>query len=597
MQANVEPGGSEAQSGTFSVGAGIVQRRLQSIVREIGIVLLRTTRSSTLFEAKDFGTALFDETGAFLESRQYMPMHAFSLPPGLEETVRVYQGDFQAGDVILHNDVFTGGNQYNDVSVYKPVFLDDLLVGWAGVKGHQEDIGGPVSGGMNSNAREAWQEALIVPSVKLLSGGTENRDLWRLLFRNVRLQEQVESDVRAMIGACTIGERRLLALIRRYGIDDYRAMVAELMDGAERAMRSQIAAIPDGEHRGEAVLHDAVDLGSETTVVVTVRVEGSDITFDFTGTDPQTPGFCNMPLAATKAACLLGFLMLVEADMPLNQGVLRPIHYLVPDGTLLNPAFPAATGFGMPLADHVCDAIFKALADPLRHRVGAAWSHVGTYCTGKDPRDGRRFVSIFFFANKGGSGGTEGADGYDHIGSIRAAGALQAEDNEMFEVSRPYFLLRKHEFLPDSAGAGQWRGGLGVETVLEMNGLDQSVVAYSDRLTEEPWGLFGGQAGLVSRMEIGEPDGRVRRAKSKDNIDGIPPRSLFHKWTGGGGGFGDPRRRAVELVVADVRDELVSVRAARDLYGVVVDPDTLEVDHEATARLRGDQAGRNGERP
>jgi N-methylhydantoinase B len=555
----------------------------------MGIVLLRTTRSSTLFEAKDFGTALFDETGAFLESRQYMPMHAFSLPPGLEETLAVYEGDFHPGDVVLHNDVFTGGNQYNDVSLYKPVFNGDSMVGWAAVKGHQEDIGGPVSGGMNSKAKEAWQEALIIPPVKLFKGGVENADLWRLIFRNVRLSEQVESDIRAMIGACTIGERRLQALIERYGVEDYRAMVTELMDGAERAMRSQIEAIPDGEYPGQAILHDALDLGSETLVHVTVGVEGSDVTFDFTGTDAQTPGFCNMPLAATKAACLLGFLMLVEADMPLNQGVLRPIHYLVPEGSLLNPAFPAATGFGMPLADHVCDAIFKALAEPLRHRVGAAWSHVGTYCTGKSPKDGRSFVSIFFFANKGGSGGTEGVDGYDHIGSIRAAGALEAEDNEMFEVSRPYFLLHKHEFLPDSAGAGQWRGGLGVETILELNGLDQSVVAYSDRLTEEPWGLFGGGAGIVSRMEIHHPDGTVRRAQSKDNINGIPPGSIFHKWTGGGGGFGDPLLRAIEAVASDVKNELVSVENALDLYGVVADPDTLEVDLAATVATRADR--------
>jgi N-methylhydantoinase B len=577
----------------LSVGAGILQRRLRSVVREMGVALLRTTRSSTLFEAKDFGTALFDADAGFLESRQYMPMHAFSLPPGLKEALAVYGSDFAPGDAIMHNDVFTGGNQYNDVSIYKPVFLGDQLVGWSGVKGHQEDIGGPVSGGMNSRAREAWQEALIVPPVKLMVAGVDNTDLWRLIFRNVRLREQVESDIRASIGACTVGERRLRALIERYGLDDYQAMVTELMDAAERAMRAQIKAIPDGRYQGEALVHDAPEPGDTATVRVTVHVAGSDVTFDFTGTDPQLPGFTNMPLAATQAGCLLGFLMLIEADMPLNEGVLRPVHYEVPAGTLLNPAFPAATGFGMPLADHVCDAIFKALAEPMADRVGAAWSHVGTYCTGRDPRNGERFVSIFFFANKGGSGGTAGVDGYDHIGSIRAAGALQAEDNEMFEVSHPWFRLRKHEFLPDSAGAGTWRGGLGVETVLEMNGLDQSLVAYSDRLAEAPWGLFGGLPGMVSRMEVELPDGAVRRAGSKDNLDGIPPGSLFHKWTGGGGGFGDPLARQVELVVDDVRNGLVSEAQARELYGVVMAADGEGADEEATEALRAAK----GERP
>lgn len=570
----------------FSIGAGILQRRLQSIVREMGTVLLRTTQSSTLFEAKDFGTALFDENAEFLESRQYMPMHAFSLPPGLRESIRVFDGNFAPGDAIMHNDVFTGGNQYNDVSIYKPVFAGDELVGWAGVKGHQQDIGGPVSGGMNSRAREAWQDALIVPPVKLMAGGRENEDLWRLIFRNVRLSEQVESDIRAQIGASTVGERRLLSVIKRYGLEDFRAMIKELKNGAERAMRTQIAAIPDGDYLGEAKLHDAPDLGDTATVRVAVRIKDSDVTFDFHDSDQQLPGFTNMPLAATQAGCLLGFLMLLDATMPLNEGVLRPIHYEVPEGTLLNPNFPAATGFGMPMADHVCDAIFKALAEPLRHRVGAAWSHVGTYCAGRDQRTGERFVTILFFANKGGSGGTEGVDGYDHIGSIRAGGSLEAEDNEMVEVSNPHLTLLKHEYLPDSAGAGQWRGGVGVETIMEMNGVDQSLVAYSDRLVEAPWGVFDGLPGAVSRMSVTHPDGTTRWAKSKDNIDSIPPGSIFHKWTGGGGGFGDPHERAVESVREDVRNGLVSVENARDLYGVEIDPSTLEVDEEATRSLR-----------
>jgi N-methylhydantoinase B len=570
-----------------AVGAAIIQRRLQSIVREMGIALLRTTRSSTLFEAKDFGTALFDAGGDFIESRQYMPMHAFSLPPGLKEAIRVYDGAFEPGDVILHNDVFSGGNQYNDISIYKPVFVEGELVAWAGIKGHQEDIGGNVSGGMNARAREAWQEGLIIPPVKLVSAGRENDDLWRLVFRYVRLTEQVQADVRATIGACTIGERRLQTLIERYGLREYKDTIEDLVDGSEQAMRAQLAAIPDGDYEGRAVLHDAVEPGSETNVVVTVRVRGSDITFDFTGTDPQTPGFCNMPLAATKAGCLLGFLMVVDADMPLNHGVLRPIHYVIPEGTLLNPAFPAATGFGMPLADHVCDAIFRALAEPMRDRVGAAWTHVGTYCAGRKPDTKERFVSIFFFANKGGSGGTEGVDGYDHIGSIRAGGSLEGEDNEMFEVGNPYLRLRKHELLPDSAGAGQWRGGLGVETVIELGGEEQMIAAYGDRLTEEPWGLFGGLPGTLSRMEVTLPDGTVRHVVSKDLVDGIPPGSVLHKWTGGGGGFGDPFARDPERVAADVANGVVSRENGERLYGVAVDPVTRAVDAERTAELRG----------
>jgi N-methylhydantoinase B len=576
------------KSKTDPIQVSVLQRRLKSITEEMGLTLLRTTRSPILNEARDFVTGLYDAQGRMLEQTEYIPVLAFALQPACENILRFFGDDIHPGDVILHNDVFSGGNQNNDVAVFKPIFHGKRLVAWAACKGHQADIGGAVRGGYNPEAREVWQEALRIPAVKIYERGKLRRDVWNLIFANIRLKI-VEEDIKAQVGGCTVGERGFKALIERFGERQLERLLETLFDSTEKMVRKEIAAIPDGTYRGESwAFYDGVTDGTKMKINLAVTVKGDQVTFDFSGSSPQTPGFVNAPYSATASALLLTFLMLIKPDIPHNVGILRPIRIVNPEGSFLNASFPAATTFGNSITGPTSDAIFRAFAQALPKMVTAGWNRfLGFAVSGHDPRRRSPYVDILFLSLKGGSGGTWMADGYDHIGLINCAGGILAQDYEMFEIHDPHFLL-KHEYLPDSAGAGRWRGGLGVQTEFVIRGENVMGVAFGDGVEEEAraFGFFGGKPGSRNAITLSYPDGTERRAKTKEIIRGIPPGTVFRQLAGGGGGYGNPRERPAKLVLADVRNSMVSIEAARDDYGVCIDPQSLSIDEQRTAELR-----------
>lgn len=552
------------------VQVSVLQRRLKSITEEMGLTLLRTTRSPILNEARDFATGLYDAKGRMLEQTEYIPVLAFALQPACQNIIRQFGDDIHPGDVILHNDVFSGGNQNNDVAVFKPVFHGRKLVAWAACKGHQADIGGAVRGGYNPEAREVWQEALRIPAVKVYEKGRLRRDVWNLIFANIRLRI-VEEDIKAQIGGCTVGERGFQALVKRFGEKRLGRLLEHLFDSTEKMVRKEVKAIPDGTYRGESwVFYDGVTDGTKMKINLAVTVKGDEVTFDFTGSSPQTPGFVNAPYSATASALLLTFLMLIKPDIPHNDGILRPIRIVNPEGSFLNAGFPAATTFGNSITGPTSDAIFRAFSQALPKMVTAGWNRfLGFAVSGHDPRRNSPYVDILFLSLKGGSGATWMADGYDHIGLINCAGGILAQDYEMFEIQDPHF-LRKHEYLPDSAGAGRWRGGLGVETEFEFRGDNTMGVAFGDGVEEEAraFGFFGGKPGTANRVSLHYPNGETKIAKTKEIIRGIPRGTVYRQLAGGGGGYGDPKERPRELVLADIRNGLLTPEAAARDYGV-----------------------------
>jgi len=551
----------------------VLRRRFKSITEEMGLTLLRTSRSPILSEARDFVTGLYNAQGEMLEQTEYIPVLAFALQPACKKIVEYFGDDLHPGDVILHNDVFSGGNQLADIAVFQPIFYEDQLVAWAACKGHQADVGGAVAGGYNPQAREVWQEGLRIPPLKLYDRGELRRDVWDFIFANIRLPI-VQDDLRAEIGSCTVGARRMQELFVRYGRECIEDHVSALFEATEAQMRREITTIPDGVYRGESIaFYDAIRPDSRMKIVVTVTKQRDEISFDYTGTDPQTPGFVNAPLSTTYSGVLLTFLMLVDPDIPHNAGLMRPIKVHVPEGCFLNPAFPAATTFGNSLTGPHSDALFRALAEALPERVTAGWNRMlACNIVGWDGRHQRRFVDILFLSQKGGSGAAQGVDGYDHIGLINCAGGILAQDYEMLEVQTPNFLLR-HEYWPNSAGVGKWRGGLGVVTEMELGGEDNIAIIYGDGVDAEAraFGLFGGEPGEINQLELEYPDGQVVRPKAKDKIEAIPRGTILRQWAGGGGGYGDPQTRPLEEIQAEVRDELLSIENAKINYGVIIE--------------------------
>lgn len=545
----------------------VYARTFRSITDEMSISMQQTTRSPILCEAKDYVTGLYDAEGCMLEQTENLPILAFSLAPVCKYIRSYFGDDLHPGDVIFHNDVFSYGNQNNDVAVYKPIFFEGELVAWTAVKGHQADIGGAVAGGYNPNAVEVWQEALRIPPVKVYEKGILRKDVWNLIFANIRF-DIVQHDMKAEIGACRVGERRMLSLLEKYGCESFEAHKTALFEATQRMMESEIATIPNGVYKGEGrIYYDGRHEGSQFTVRVTITVEDKRIKFDYSQTDAQTNGFVNGTFTSSASATILTLLQMVNPDIPHNEGMIGPIEIIIPEGTVLNAGYPKATTFGNHLCPPNAEAIQRALAPVMPDRVTAGWNNLlCSLTTGIDPHKQEKYVDIGFMGLKGGSGALRGCDGYDHIGMIDASGGVLDQDYEMFEQQTPH-LLRKHEYLMDSAGPGQWRGGLGVETIFSIGSDDTQVVIFGDGDFEPAFGLFGGGDGTLNFIRLEYPDGRVVTPRNKDLITGVPRGTIYHQQAGGGGGYGDPHRRDRAKLAEEVRDALISPEAAHTVYG------------------------------
>jgi N-methylhydantoinase B len=261
----------------------------------------------------------------------------------------------------------------------------------------------------------------------------------------------------------------------------------------------------------------------------------------------------------------------------------------IPEGTFLNAKYPAATTFGNSITGPNADAILKALSEAIPDKVTAGWNRMlALAVSGIDPRMNRPYVDILFNALKGGSGAVQGCDGYDHIGLINCAGGILAQDPEMFELQTPNFIV-KHEYAPDSAGAGRWRGGLGVETIVKFGGEKSKGVVFGDGVDDETraFGLFGGKVGSINDMEFRFPDGSCHKAKSKEIVSDIPKGTIMRQVAGGGGGYGEPYLRPVERVVKEVRNGTLSLKKAKEDYGVIINSETFELNRFETERRRG----------
>ncbi|MGV9734537.1 hydantoinase B/oxoprolinase family protein [Rhodococcus aetherivorans] len=576
--------------------ASVLQRRVDAIAKEMATMLMRSSRSPIFNEIGDLVTVLFDKHGRTLAQAEFAAIIAFGAQPPLEYIIDYFGDDIAEGDVILHNDVYTGGNQNADTGVYLPIFHEGELVGWAAAKGHMADIGGMTIGGYNPSATEIWQEALRIPPVKIMAGGVLRKDVWDFVGANIRIDFVME-DIKSMVGACTVGSRRLVELLGRYGRGTFDAHMDYILDSSEKQVRAEIGRWPDGVYHGESwMISDGLDPTRRYKVACDITVSGDEVTFDFSRTDDQAPGITNMPPASAMGAVRIAFLMLVAAggiNIPTNDGLFRPVHTVFRPGSLLNPHFPAATIFGNQMCDEVVDAIMSALADALPDRVTAGWNKfVCTALNGTDPRTEQPFVTLTVF-QRNGPGAMKGTDGWDALGFTGTAGQMRSPDPEMFELSSPHF-LEYHEYLPDSAGAGQWRGGLGTRSAWRCYGDSEIGVTIGESVESEGGapgaGLFGGGPSGMNRMTVEYPDGTTHEWGSKELVE-LPSGSVVRSVSGGGAGYGDPLLRPADLVADEVRNELLSAEQARIRYGVVVDAATRTLDAEATAQLRNTRKG------
>lgn len=554
----------------------VIGNYLRSTADEMGTTMMRTAYSSILI-AKDFSTGLFDANANIIGQAEYVPIHIASMMYSVEWAIdEIGRDALEPGDMIMHNDPFRGGTHIADHTVIRPVFTKDEseLIGFTANRAHQLDMGGMSAGGFAGDATSAYQEGIRVPPVKIWDAGTEQRDLWKFLLSNVRVPRNTYGDMRAQIASNLTGEERLHELIDRYSLETFRAACSALRDHSEQMIRSEIADIPDGTYHGVDYMDDDGISADRVRIEVEVTVDGDELLVDFDGTAPQTAGPINCPYAVTAGGVYIALYHLTDPEIRFNEGCFRPVHIMVPAGTVLNADHPAPTfGGNTETSKRVIDAIIAAFVDALPDRVTGANIGTSLNFTGGGSSATHGDYAFYLFI-EGGWGGRPTHDGTSAVKS-----QISNTKNQPVEVlERKYpFRMRRYELRDDSGGPGRWRGGLGVVWEVEFTDGEASINALADRVTIPPWGVYGGKPGepnqiLIKRKQDAAfaPVGEVFDTVSPSKFSNIPVREgdVISIRSAGGGGYGDPHERDPELVTKDATLGYVSPDRAREAYGV-----------------------------
>jgi len=542
---------------TLSVVRGV----LETTQREMTLTLEKTARSSVFNLAHDYSTSLFNHTPEMILQGQDIPIHLGSLIPAMKAVNSYFDGDINEGDLILQNDPTFGGSHSIDVCMYKPVFYKGKLVFWTVCKGHLTDIGGPVPAGYNPDAKEIFAEGLRIPPIKLWDRGVQRDDILNMILLNMRARRDQEGDFNALIGACQVGERNMLALIEKYGLNVVQACIDQLLDMAEQQMRTLIKSVPDGVYEGMAILEDAGhgfgDMEIKSTV--TIKKDACHVEIE---SPPQVPYFINSYEGNSYSGVYLGLMMFAQLPPPYNEGLYRCVSVNMGEpGTLCNAIEPAphmnCTTTPM---ETLTDAVRMSFEQAVPSKVAASWGHAnGLNIAGWDDRHDEEYVTMVLATIISGAGATPQQDGWHACGPECCFGALTSGDVELLEHSYP-IIIHNYSLMTDSGGAGKYRGGSGTAWKVEPMTSDMTFIMFGEGRRIPALGAAGAHSTFVGEWVMNKNPG--------------------------GGGYGNPMERSVDKVVSDVKNNLVSIDGAKDDYGVVfLNDETLQVDMNATVAL------------
>ena len=569
------------------IKVSVISNRLDAISKEIGQTMLRTSRSPIFSEARDFVTAVFDAKLRLVAQTAYIPVLMGALPYAIKSIAKTFEGDIDEGDIFILNDPFRGNNHPPDITIAKPVFDGKEIAFWAVSKGHHADVGGGGVAGYNPGAKSVWEECIRIPPAKLYAKGQPNKGLWDTILLNVFLSFLVEGDLQCQVGAVKIGERSLKALLNKYGRKTLDAAMQRIFDVSEQQMRAAIRGVPNGTYTSERLIdHDGIDKGRMIKVHLALKVEDESITFDYTGSDPQVAGYVNSTLPNTASASFLALFMSIGSEIRFNEGALAGAacrragrHDRQRSGARSRHGLHDRIGPG-----HHRVRLGRARAGGAG-KVDAGWSRWCAPATmGLNPRTGRPFGDIHFMA-KGGSGGSHGRDGWDHLGTVVCAGGLRAPDPELHELVDPFTVLQ-YEYWPDSAGAGEWRGGMGTiyRWKIDADGIPAANFGGGVSEATAPYGLEGGKPAPPHQLFLHK--GKETTKVDAESFYHLDKGDVFEIYQSGGGGYGDPHKRPPEKVREDVVNGLISVAKARELYGVVIDAGNQTLDTAGTMAAR-----------
>jgi N-methylhydantoinase B len=581
-------GKKNGKRATDPVVTEIVRNGVIAVTEEMKTNLMRTAYNIIIYEALDFTTGLFTPEGDTISIGIGLPMFIRGMSETVKAKIRHFGRDnIKPGDIYVTNDSYLTGSHLNHVTLTLPIFHQGTLVGFSCCMAHWLDIGGML-GGMST---DIFSEGLQIPIMKLHDRGVVNETLVDIIRQNVRLPSRAMGDLRAQVTAVKTGERRFLQLIERYGRDAVLGAIAAIMDHAEAMARSRAVTIPDGVYEAESYMDDdGIEVGKPVPIRVRVVVKGDEMTVDLTNVSKQVRGFYNSGITTGYACAQVAYKCLTSpTDYPINDGSFRSLKVIVPPGRIVSATRPAPMRWWMTYPMTIVDTLFKALAPVIPDRV-IAGHHADLLVASLHGINLK--TSEFFIANFGPLGGGWGAKrGEDGISATVCIndGDTHNSPNEQAEAKFP-LVVERDARVPDSGGAGRRRGGLGVERVVRAR-IPMTMNTQVERAHCKPWGLDSGLEGTGNQVALRQggqwktdfPNAKVLVASLKKD-------DAFLIRGGGGGGYGNPLERAIDEVAEDVRQGYVSIKAAAEHYGVVIDPETLAVDRAASERLRATRA-------
>ncbi len=516
----------------------LFRHAVAALVDEMAVALVRTARSTNLKNSMDLSAALCDPAGRLIAQGLTLPLHLGSVPDAMRAFLARFGGELREGDVYVLNDPYAGGTHLPDLYVAQPVFLRRRLLGHVVTIAHHTDVGGKTAGGNGCDATELYQEGLCLPPVRLMRGGQPVEHVWRLIERNVRVPGQVLGDLRAQLAAGHVGARGLLALADTHGPRRLADLASAVLDYAEARARLAIRDIPDGVYRFTDYLDDdGIDPGP-IPIQVELRVRGERLAVDFAGSSPQVRGAINCAQSFTKSAAYACVRCVLPPDIPNNEGYARPIQVTAPAGTIVNPRPPAAVAARGLTGFRIANAVLGALAQAAPDRVPAAEAggDTGVSLAGYDA-NGDPFVLLeFLFASWGGRPFADGVDGASSV-------VVNFSNNpvEVIEAELP-IAIDRYQFVPDSGGDGQYRGGLAIKRHYRLLAERAALQLRSDRRTRGPYGLQGGQPGATSRNTLVRNGRRIELAGKTTTT--MRRGDVFEHQTAGAGGWGPPAKRS-----------------------------------------------------
>jgi N-methylhydantoinase B len=549
---------------------------------EMVLTIYRTAYSGVLKNIMDYSAALCDPQGRLVAQGLALPGHLCSIPTALQAVLRHFGDDIHEGDVLINNDPYDGGMHLPDIFIFRPLFANGRPIAYAATICHHTDVGGRVPGSNASDSTEIYAEGLRIPPLKLYERGQPNATLFRIIDRNVRLPNRVLGDIRSQLAACEIAARGMADLVARYGPSGVRSLMDATMDYSERLTRHCLAELPDGEASfTDWIDDDQIDVGKPIKLVCTVRKRGESMEVDWSGSAPQVKGAINNTWSYTAAASFTAVKSVLSINMPNNDGVFRPIRVIAPEGTIMHGKLPAACAARGLTGFRAVDCAFGALAQLYPDRIYAASDGGNTGVTiGGYDQALRPFIYVDFLS--GCWGARPWADGLD--GNTSMFANMASFSVEVIEAENPLEVL-DYEFVPDTGGAGKFRGGMSQRKTWRMLADEGILQVRADRQTHRPYGLQGGQPGAAGRNVLDPNLPTERKLHSKLTMT-LRRGQVFRHELPGAGGYGDPLQRDLALVAKDLRDGLLTAEAAARDYGVVACGDPPQIDATATENLR-----------